>query len=234
MINESEFEVYRNTFIDFYTIVKKGHDTSEYQHRGHGFDHDITVAMLAVAISPDSKSAALSYCAALLHSLDRVLVGIYSEEIKEVSEKRVRAHMNTYLQYLPKGMFTELEKDEIKEAAMRHSELNQLDQSLTQQILMDADRLSNLMLPVVIRAGQFRSTTPVFDFSFFGKQNPNSTYANPLSILDNLRLNISEYSPQFRIKKAKDLSRLYVKELEYFIDTLERSYIDLGLRNITL
>ena len=218
------FNEIRNQFFDFYNEVKAGHmNTTSQYHRGHGLDHDITVSMLAVHIAPTVHIGEKAWCAGMLHSVDRV---VEADKVKET--------MYAYTRHL-QPFFSQHEIDEIVEAAFHHSELNQADQNETQTVLMDADRLANMQSAVIIRGGQFRNTLPVFEFSYLeGKINPSSTYENPQSILDNLRLIISQYIPQLRLPKAQTLGSLYATRLTTYIQSIEQDYKELNLVNIEL
>lgn len=228
-----KFEEYRATFTAFYNAVAKAHRNSARPHRGHGLDHDVTVAQIAAMIAPDERTAEKAWCASLLHSIDRM---VEKNEDKELFAKNVAdATASLTINFLPPGYFTTEEEIEIWRAACRHGELNQEDQSITQQVLMDADRLANLQPAVVIRAGQFMPELPAFEFEYLaGERNLETTYYNPKSVLDDLRNNIAEYVPKLRLPKAKELAAGYVATLEGFISALEKSYRDIGLVGISL
>jgi hypothetical protein len=214
----------RNLFSAFYENIKAAHySTTNTDHRGHGLDHDITVAAMAIKIAPDADSCKKAWCAALLHSFDRIF------EARDV-KNQMRIHASKLT-----GVFNDEEINEIVEAAYRHNEMNQSDQSLTQITLMDADRLANMQSAVIIRGGQFRPTLPVLDFNYLdGKTNPNSTYESPKSILDNLRLIIINYVPQLRLPEAKRLGDKYSKTLASYIRSVEENYAELGLRGFSI
>jgi len=218
----NKLDTFRNLFPDFYNEIKNGHQqTLSKNHSGHGFDHDITVAMLALKIAPSVRLGQKAWCASLLHSTDRV-----------VEDTKVKEAMISYSQQL-KHFFDENEIIEIIEAALRHSELNQEDQKDTQIVLMDADRLANMQSAVIIRGGQFRHNIPAIDLKYLdGKKDPWSTYENPQTVLDNIRLIISQYTPQLRIKKAKVLGAFYSGRLKRYIQSIEDDYKKLGLVGI--
>lgn len=221
------FEEYQKLFGNFYNAVKIFHKKSEGPHRGHGLDHDVTVAQIASYIAPDSWTAKKSWCSGMLHSIDHM--------VERGNTALVEQRTRDLLRYLPDDVFKTGDLEEICQAAVRHSELNRDDQSVVQQVLMDADRLANLMPAVVIRAGQFLSGIPAFEFEYLeGIRNPVSNYRHPQSVLDNLRTLAIEYVPQFRIPKAKDLADIYATELEEFILSVETSYKKLGLVGISL
>ncbi|KKU82065.1 MAG: hypothetical protein UY07_C0004G0010 [Parcubacteria group bacterium GW2011_GWA1_47_8] len=168
----------------------------------------------------------------MLHSMDRMAK---KNEDKVEFMKNVGVIILAHLDSLPIGYFDSEEIIEIWNSAWRHGELNQNDQSITQQVLMDADRLANLMPAVIIRAGQFLPNIPTFEFEYLaGKRNPETTYDKPRSVLDNLRNLIAEYIPKLRTPKAKELAVEYVRTLEGFISALEESNKQLGLDDISL
>lgn len=218
------FNDFREQFSDFYNSIKTGHENTKKQsHGGHGLDHDITVAMLAVKISTNDRIGQKAWCAAMLHSTDRV-----------VEAPDVLNIMNEHAEKL-KHFFNESELREIVEAAFRHSELNQNDQSETQIVLMDADRLANMQTAVVIRSGQFKPDIPAFDFRYLkGRIDPQSTYENPRSVLDDLRFVIKNYIPQLRTDEAKRLGDMYATNLRAHIKSIEDEYASLGLLNIEI
>lgn len=221
---ERTFEEYRKIFADFYESVKLSHEKSTKPHRGHGIDHDVTVAQIAMQIAPDNRTSEKAWCAGMLHSVDRM-----------VEQENVEKSTRNLLSNLLLEHFNLSEVEEICQAAIRHGELNQDNQSIVQQVLMDADRLANLMPAVIIRAGQSMSELPVFEFEYLvGERNPETTYYKPQSVLDDLRNNIKEYVPQLRILKAKKLAERYVVILEEYIKSLEESYGQLGLVGISL
>lgn len=218
------FNDFRAQFSDFYDSVKTGHkNTKSKSHGGHGIDHDITVAMLAVKISSDERIGQKAWCAGMLHSTDRVV------EIPDVINT-MTGHANHL-----KHFFNQSEIGEIIEAAFRHSELNQSDQSETQVVLMDADRLANMQSAVIIRSGQFKPNIPVFDFKHLsGGIDPLSTYDEPRSVLDDLRFVIKNYIPQLRNSEARRLGAMYASKLDAYIKSIENDYEYLGLLNIEI
>ncbi len=225
------FEDYKRKFFGLYNEAKRLHNESPYRHTGHGVDHNVTVGMLAVLIAPNHRTGEKAFCAALLHSLDR----ISDQKESQTPKERFYGLATLCLGKLPNSLFTFGEQYEIMEAAIRHAELNQYDQSLTQQVLMDADRLANLMPAVVMRAGQFRHNIAALEFwCLDGKCNHLSTYANPQSVVDALRLNISEYIPQLRLPKAIELAQRYVRLLEQYLSWVEESNDEIGLKGAGL
>ncbi|MCF7843469.1 HD domain-containing protein [Candidatus Gracilibacteria bacterium] len=216
------FDDFRSYFFDFYTSIKKGHEKTKMRdHLGHGLDHDLTVAMLAVFIAKNRTLAKKAWCAAMLHSVDRT-----------VKENDVLHTMKEHSKHLSHA-FSKEEINEIIEAALRHSERNKDNQSDVQITVMDADRLANLQSAVIIRSGQYRYMSPVFNFSYLsGKANPSSTYENPETVIDGLRIVVRNYIPQLRLPKAKKLGKIYASRLSMYIKSIEEDYELIGLKNI--
>jgi HD superfamily phosphodiesterase len=228
------FAEYRIFFAPFYEAVRDGHEAAHVKNGAHGLDHDVTVAMLAVQIAPDERTADKAWCAAMLHSIDRQFGRWSTPEEKAAIDRQFAETMRTYLKELPEAFFSQEEVEEIFEAARRHSELNQQDQSLTQMVLMDADRLANLQMAVVLRAAAHQHHRPALELQYLGSVNPKSTYREPLSALDDLWWNLHEYLPQMRIPQAVALSKAYALRIRQFMDAVKSDYDDLGLTGVEL
>ncbi len=216
------FESQRTLFTDFYNEVRRKYLSAiNAGNRGHGFDHDAMVSSIALRIAPSLRLGQKSWCAGMLHSFDRMYK---KEEIKDLMND-CTGHLSLF--------FSPKEREEIVEAAYRHDELNQDDQSETQIVLMDADRLANMQLSVTIRAGQFRPEIPAIDLKYLdGYIDPLSNYDNPRSVLDNLRLIIIRFVPNLRTQKAKEIGSVYAIRLEEYIKSIEQDYKDMGISGI--
>jgi hypothetical protein len=218
------FDKLRAKFGRFYDLVRSTHQEGAEVNRGHDLLHDVTVGQYAVLLAPDVRTAEKAWIAALCHSQD-YLVGR--------NKKRFRERVRYLLAQLPKDI-TKLERREIEDAAIRHGEKNRDDQSLTQQVLMDADRLAILMMGVTFRIGQGSPHIPVVQLEHLEAVNPESSYANPKSCLDDLRWCINEFLPQFRIPKARDLAEKKIAQLKQFIEHVCAEYRGLGLTDVAL
>jgi hypothetical protein len=216
------FEEYRHLFADLYEAVKLGHLASARQHQGHGLDHDVAVAQMTARIAPDQRTADKAWAAALIHSTDRV-----------VEEGQLETILRQYLRHLPAAYFTAEELEEIFVAVMRHGEKNKDDDSLTLQVLKDADRLINLELLVTIRGAQFYPNIPAIELEHIGHKNPKSTYKGPCNSLDNMRTCL-EWVEWIRLPKAKERVRKSAQRLEQFIEDCEAIYHELGLAGVKL
>lgn len=216
------FEEYRERFLGLYEAIKQLHANSPRPHRGHGLDHDVTVATLGVRISPDPRTAEKAFCAGMIHSIDLI-----------VEEGTVESTMRSCLSRLPEGSFTTEEAEEIFLSAFRH-ETPREDDSLVQQVLMDADRLANVMLSVALRAAQWLNDKPVIEFEYLdGERNPETTWGAPRSVLDGVRAAYQMLHPM-RTRKGKILAEEYVGQLSAFVAGLEWQYRALELVNVEL
>lgn len=214
----TSFDSYRiDLFPDMYAAVKRLHTTSASRNRGHGLDHDVTVAMLTQTLIEPGRMAEKAWIVGMLHSVDR-LVG--HEEAAQVTGMLLRA--------LPAGYFSDDEIAEMHAAAMRHGEKNLPGQSLLQQVLMDADRLANLMLLALVRIGQFNPDIPVVEFEYIDRENPLSTYQSPRNTLDAIR-HCLEWKSWFRLPEAQRRGALLCEVLERYLSLIESPYIELGL-----
>lgn len=212
------FEEYRSLFPKLYDEVKKIHDGSTRPHRGHGFaDHNLPVALMAAIIAPDLRTADKAYVAGLLHSIDRWV------EKEEFAPTILRC-----LELLPKGYFTSQEMEEIFDAVQKHDKKNAEDDSLTLQVLKDADRLINLEPVHIIRSAQWYHEIPAIEIEHLGGLNPDSKWGKARNVIDDFRFCL-EWIPWLRVPKAIVRGEVLRTELEAFIVSCERIYHELGL-----
>lgn len=212
------FEEYRNLFPDLHDEVKRIHNESVRPHRGHGFaDHNLPVALMAAMIAPDLRTADKAYAAGMLHSIDRWVE-------KAAFEPTVRR----CLKLLSKDYFTSQEMEEILDAVVKHDKKNEDDDSMTLQVLKDADRLINLEPVHIIRAAQWYHEVPAIEIDHLGRLNPASKWGKACNVVDNLRFTL-EWIPWLRLPKAKARGEELRVEIEAFIASCERVYHELGL-----
>lgn len=217
------FDEYRDRYAGLYGALKDLRQQSSRAHRGHGLDHDVTVAQLADTIAPDEMTAHKTWCAALLHSIDHI---VDADMVVEVT--RMCAHSL-------ENIFSPDEGEEIVQAALLHGRVDLEEYSLTLQCLQDADMIANLMPAVVIRAGQFQPHLPAFEFEYLSEApNPRSTYREPKSVLDDFRLMLDQYLPRLRLPRARELAYQYADTLRWYVVAVEKSNKGLGLSGVTL
>jgi hypothetical protein len=207
---------YQPRFPALYEHIKRMHAESKTGEYGHGLDHDVLVAEFAVHICPDPTYTNMVWVAGILHSLDRV-----------VGDEAASPAISDALEIV-RTDFKDEQRTEILEAVLRHSELNRDDQSLTQIVLMDADRLANLQMAIPIRAGQFRPSIPPLETEYLDTMNPESTYRAPKSVLDDLRHGL-QWVAWLRTPKAQELGREAEANIKNYLDLVAKPYRLLGL-----
>lgn len=210
----------RARFNHLFTRVTLVRATSQSAHRGHSSEHDALVAMIATRIAPDLRTAEKAFVAGILHSLDRVAGDAFESVLDEC------------LALLVPGDFTQHESDEIREVVVRHGEHKNAPgtRSPTLITLMDADKLANMQLLAIARAGQFYPDVPVIETEFVGKRNPHSTYHSPTSIIENLWGFVEWGEPGWlQLPEAKRMGTVLAARMTEFILLAEAPYKEFGI-----
>ncbi len=210
----------RARFDDLFTKVNHVRIKSRNTHRGHSAEHDALVAMIATRIAPDPRTAEKAFVAGILHSLDRVA----GDEFESI--------LDECLTQLVPNQFTPSESDEIRDAVVRHGEHKDAAgvRSLTLITLMDADKLANMQLLAIARAGQFYPDVPVIETEFVSMRNPNSTYHSPTSIIENLWGFVEWGEPGWlQLPEAKRMGVVLAARMREFILLAEAPYKEFGI-----
>lgn len=147
--------------------------------RGHGPEHDLTVAKWCVILSDNQDTRELAWVAALLHSIDRLMPHYLPHEI-------VKSLVDRQFTYLPTHYFDSYEKEIISHAILHHAEKNKPEDSDVLVVLKDADRLANLAPEIIMRIGQFAPAVPSFDLQYIDRPHPDSSFGNLKTALDDL------------------------------------------------
>ena len=196
-------------------LVKQAHlDAKLFGH--HDWVHVFRVGQLAMEIyNHEWKNAGLaSYAgvAGLCHSADRVL-----QAKKESSEEAdIRRLLEQWI------TLTNPQGEDIINAILRHSNVNDDADSRFQIALMDADRCVNMSLDLVIRSGQHFPNLPPVDYVHWTK-NPNATYRDPKSVLYDINCALDWIDPQSAVCCRTELGKKIASERALNL----RSYIDL-------
>jgi hypothetical protein len=222
----SRFNRYRTLFAGVYDAVAKRHQKDP--HRGHGMDHNAAVAMMGVSLCErDEVAAEMAFVAGLIHSTDRV-----------VPTEQLSAELDHYLSLVPPNRFSAEQLAEIKEAVLRHDEYkdrNLATRKPTQKILMDADKLVNMNLLIVIRAGQHRPHIPAIELEFLGCRNPASTYKQPSSVIDMLRYVAEWAGPGWmHLPQAQQQAQAAAAQILDYVRKTENMFFELGLNGAKL
>jgi hypothetical protein len=225
------FIEYRTRFALVYEAREKIHDElvrKGANQNGHGFfDHDHPVAQTCVLIHEHEPSVRKAWLASLLHSLDRLM-----------SEEEERETVERLLSLIPENELSSSDKDEIRVALQNHDGPNREEDSETQMILQDADRLANVNAIVIMRSGQFRSTIPTLELGHLGiGKNPESTFKNPRTAHDDL-FNVLEWDPEgpeaiakfcLRLPRAIEIGRPHFEYIRNWFRKLQSDFRALGL-----
>lgn len=199
------------------------HETSPYRHSGHGLDHDIAVAQMATLIAPTPRLAEMGWAAALIHSTDHL-----------VGEAKCATQLRKYLHLIPENLFGREEIEDIYLAALEHGAKSPTHRCPVQEVLQDADKLINMQSTVLIRGGQFRPKIPAVELQHLEKVNPASTYQTPKSVLDAIRIAISEYRELIYTRKGKGVASLYEERFRNYERQILEDHQLLGLVGIEI
>lgn len=223
---EKSFDTYRKEFSTFYHHLEKEGVTS---NKGHGFEHDITVASIAVLIAEDEVTQRLAWVAAMLHSLDHKLVVEGEDKNASYFYSKVQGEICKKLALLPTGIFQKEDLVIIEDAVLHHGERSPNNRSQTLHVLQEADMLANMSLDVAMRGGQYRPNIPAIELDYIESINPLSSYSNPQSVFDAIQITITEYVPKITLKKAIVLAEQRKNDLELYVEKVRKAYRDVGL-----
>ncbi len=182
---------------------------------GHNFYHALMVAQYAQRIAPDSDTAILGWIAGLLHNTDR----IYSkyDAIPVITRCLRLAPLD-----IPSGHLY------ILRAILEHSKRNDPEDPPVTIVLKDADRLDNIGSLHFLRCGQFRPNILAVDPRFITSSDPQATFRNPRSLLQDLKHTL-EWESWLRLPKAQELGKPMFAEIRQLIANIERRFTTLGL-----
>ncbi len=120
---------------------------------------------------------------------------------------------------------------EITEAVLNHNGKNDSSDSPVLVALMDADRLVNIELDLVIRCGQFQPDLPAVDFVHL-LNDPTANYRNPKSVFRDIFHSLEwETDLRFalRTSKAIEMGKPRFAALRFYLETLEGQIKESGL-----
>ncbi len=185
---------------------------------GHDFTHALMVGQYALQITSEHLCT-LGWVAALFHNTDR----LYPEKSEEKIAEKVCGYLTT-------TQINDINQKLIVEAVLKHSKKPSADDSPLTIVLMDADKLSNMGLAAIIRAGQFRPNVATIDLRYLDKKPPRYTFKNPGSVYWDIYGHIEWYEQKyFRIPKARELAESLYQEERAFFDQVARPYNQVGL-----
>ena len=180
----------REKYRALYDAVKKTHGdilAAGKTTMGHGWDHDLRVAMTGTLIAEGTRVGEMTWCAGLMHSTDRHF-GKRTEEV-----------LRSYFAFLPKGEFSGTELAVMRKAVDQHSKKNSDTDNPVTVTLKDADRLANLGALNLIRCGQHHSDIPACIPEYLGRVHPESTFRNLKSCYDAISVVNLEWEDMLRL-----------------------------------
>lgn len=200
---------------------------------GHDFYHALRVAKTAHGITMDEWSddgvAQLAALAGLCHNADRVLQKKLCIDINAVPDDEVK---KLVFFWLSSADLSFTDRQEIIAAVMHHENKNDEQDSRVLIALADADRVVNLELDLVIRAGQCYHNIPAVDFDHF-LDDPEATFREPRSVLREIAYMLEwmdEKSPfHIRTSLGRKLGKERATALQDFVNTLKGQLQETGL-----
>ncbi len=212
--------------------VKQAHSRFGLTGSGHDFDHALRVAQIALEISDDTHAGNLAAAAGLCHNADRMFQLKSGIHKKAIGQQEIDALVGSWLRMEPK--LSAQDRAIVVEAVLRHEQLND-EGGLDGPVLValkDADRLVNLELDVVIRAGQFQPHLPAVDATHL-LENPQATFFVPGSVLRNIAYCLLWPRPDgpeaIRLPRARKIAKTKAKLLQRYLDDVLRQRKEAGL-----
>ncbi|MEK7629878.1 MAG: HD domain-containing protein [Patescibacteria group bacterium] len=216
-------------FPNLAAVVRKTHLDEKITGGGHDFEHAARVAQYAYIVSEGEVFRNLAGAAGLCHNADRVLQTRLKVGRRDVSADKIR---DLVLEWLSsESAFIDSDKETIIDAVLKHGGKNDDSDSPILVALMDADRLVNIELDLVIRSGQFQPDLPAVDFVFF-LSDPTADYKNPKSVLRDIFHSLeweTDSRFQIRLPRAVEMAKSRFAALRTFIQTIELQLKDSGL-----
>ena len=223
---------------------------------GHDFEHAARVGQYAYLVAyynalnicpvDEAESwARLAGAAGLCHNADRILqrrVGI-DRLSNNVSEEEIWMLIRRWFGeegdiFYTKSSYPnyydlpELEKTNlVVKAVLGHNGKNDESDSPVLVALMDADRLVNIELDLVIRCGQFQPDLPAVDFRHL-LDDPTASYKDPKSVLSDIKSSLEwETDPRFALRTptAIEMGRARFAALRFYMETLLEQIKESGL-----
>jgi hypothetical protein len=173
--------------------VKKTHDENGKVFYAHDFEHAVRVANYCHLIAQDEHSGRLAAVAAMCHNADRILQKLHGLGTSgKVNDPEVISMVNDWLGAEPAETFSAEERELIIDAVLKHSQRNDPTDSIVLITVMDADRLANSDLDVLMRAGQYTPDVQCIDPVHF-LNVPGESFRAPKSVLGNLIVSRQEW-----------------------------------------
>lgn len=219
-------------YSDLVSLVRADHKKAGFLFgTGHDFSHALMVAQYSLKLTAtctQKLSQKLVWIACILHNTDRLY--------PEWNDQQLTQKLLLYLDTVP--LISNLEKDLIVEAVLRHSEKPLPGDNPITVILMDSDKLGIIGPQMHIQAAQFRPQLPPINFAYLEQYPPGCDYKNPGSVFRDL-ISALEWEggfehkgqkyPWIRTEKARELAQPLFKKLRSYLSDLLKQYEEVGL-----
>jgi hypothetical protein len=165
--------------------------------RGHDHNHTFRVAEMAYRIAlhewNDEDVAESAALAGVCHDAGHIMQKVLHACKIAVTDSAIADLVHAWL--ISEDLFP-ADKEEIVSAVLEHGKANGDQDSKVLIALKDADRVVNLALDLVIRAGQHYHDLPAVDFEHF-LDDPDASYQAPKSVLRDI-----DYALEWTDKKS--------------------------------
>ena len=209
-------------FPDIVKKVRQDHiDKNALIESSHNFLHALMVAQYAKIIANDENTGIAAWVAGIIHNTDRLF-----------SEQKVLERLKYYLETPDSSCLYfrlhDSDQEDIIEAVLNHSNLNDPNDSPVTITLKDADRLANIGANMPVRSGQHYHNLPDYDPRYVKNSDPEATYRNPKTCLHDIKCAL-EWKSMLRLPKAKKLAKPWFKQLQIFIKGFAKQLKDVDL-----
>lgn len=201
----------------------------------HDWVHAFRVGEVARQVALDEweddmgrqRFAHLAGLAGLCHNADRLLQKKLNLGRWDVRCERVEAFVASWLLGVD-----EWEVETIVEAVLGHDGRNSAEDSQTLIALMDADRVVNLDIDLLMRSGQFYHDLPAVDYEYL-LEDPTATYRDPKSVLRDIASALDWVDPNspvcVRTRLGKKMAEERAKILRPLFDALKMQLTEEGI-----
>lgn len=208
-------------FPELFARVEKDHEGLQ---EGHDIEHVKRVTHYGGVIyraewPGDERGAQITEFTCLFHNADRVLEKRIGKE--NVTRALIGEQVRRW--FSPLYVLLEGEQETVLNAVLAHNDKNKPDHSNVAKALRDADRVVNLELDVVIRAGQRYHEKPPLDYDRFFRRPPD--FNNPQTVMEDLALSLEWVDPSLphcmQTPTGMKLGMERAAALHYYFNTLK-------------
>lgn len=218
-------------FPELTRVIRQAHLDAGMTGSGHDFEHAARVGQYAYQISEDKETGKMAGVAGLCHNADRVLQKTRKIGRKDVPQGHIAQLIQEWLFSIKSQPLDCVQRNLIIDSILKHDGKNNESDDPVLISLMDADRLVNIELDLIIRCGQFQPDLPAVDFVHL-LNDPTATYREPKSVFRDVASSLEwETDPRFALRNpiAIKMGKARFAALRFYIETLESQIKDSGL-----